>query len=148
MTAEPAFDQCKVWAVSTGEYSDYSIVAYFSSEEAANRYVEIHGSDYRVEDGAPIHDEVPEPADVLWTFVELASPAPATPTERVEHCVPGIDVEQAACRVRTFRGLRGSRGIQAYGTDHTRVRKAMSERMARVIAEWDLPGPDPEWSDD
>lgn len=136
-------EQRMVWPVSTGEYDSYSIVAYFSSEEAANRYAEIHNGgnrldECRVEDGEPIHDEVPGPVEVLRTFVELDSPTPATPQERVEHCVPGIDVEQVACRVWMYRDSPDRKGIQAYGTDHNRVRKAMSERMARVIAEWDI----------
>lgn len=40
----------KVYIVTSGEYSDYTIEAVFATREKAEEYVEAHGADYRVEE--------------------------------------------------------------------------------------------------
>lgn len=40
----------KIYIVTSGDYSDYSINAVFSTKEKAEEYVQQHGTDYRVED--------------------------------------------------------------------------------------------------
>lgn len=40
----------KVYIVTYGEYSEYSIDAVFSTREKADEYVQFHGSEYRVEE--------------------------------------------------------------------------------------------------
>ena len=42
----------KVYIVTSGDYSDYTIEAAFSTEEKANEFIQQHGSDYRLE----VHD--------------------------------------------------------------------------------------------
>lgn len=39
----------KVYIVTSGDYSDYTIGAVFSTEEKANEFIQQHGSDYRIE---------------------------------------------------------------------------------------------------
>lgn len=40
----------KIYIVTSGDYSDYTINAVFSTKEKAEEYVQQHGTDYRVED--------------------------------------------------------------------------------------------------
>lgn len=40
----------KVYVVASGEYSDYSIEAVFSTKELANDYVQQHGTRFRIEE--------------------------------------------------------------------------------------------------
>ena len=40
----------KIYIVTSGEYSDYTIEAVFSTKEKAEEYVQQHGTNYRVED--------------------------------------------------------------------------------------------------
>lgn len=39
-----------VYVITTGEYSDYSICAIFSTKEKANEYIQQHGTEYRIEE--------------------------------------------------------------------------------------------------
>lgn len=40
----------KIYIVTSGEYSDYHICAVFSTREKAEEYVQIHGTDYGIEE--------------------------------------------------------------------------------------------------
>lgn len=40
----------KIYIVTSGDYSDYTIDAVFSTKEKAEEYIQQHGMDYRVED--------------------------------------------------------------------------------------------------
>lgn len=39
-----------VYVITTGEYSDYSICAIFSTKEKANEFIQQHGTEYSVEE--------------------------------------------------------------------------------------------------
>ena len=40
----------KIYIVTSGDYSDYTIEAVFSTKEKAEEYVQQHGTNYRIED--------------------------------------------------------------------------------------------------
>lgn len=57
----------KIYIVTSGEYSDYCIIAVFSTKEKAEAYVQQHGTNYRVED-YDIDEEVKKETKV-WRVV-------------------------------------------------------------------------------
>ena len=40
----------KIYIVTSGEYSDYTIERVFSTKEKANEFIQQHGTDYRIEE--------------------------------------------------------------------------------------------------
>lgn len=70
-----------IYIVTTGEYSEYTIVAVFSTEKKANEYVQQHGTDYNVEEYNL--DEEVEKKTQLWCIefcVEDGKLCNASPT--------------------------------------------------------------------
>lgn len=57
----------KIYIVTSGEYSDYSINAMFTTKEKAVEYVEQHGTDYNIEEYNL--DEEVEKKTQLWDVV-------------------------------------------------------------------------------
>lgn len=55
----------KVYIVTSGEYSDYTIEAVFSTREKAEEYVDACGSDYRIEE-YPVDDTPVEKKESIW----------------------------------------------------------------------------------
>ena len=55
----------KVYIVTSGEYSDYTIEAVFSTRKKAEEYVDAHGSDYRVEE-YPVDDAEVKKNESIW----------------------------------------------------------------------------------
>lgn len=55
----------KVYIITSGEYSDYTIKAVFSTREKAEEYVDTHGSDYRIEEYS-VDDEQVEKKEGVW----------------------------------------------------------------------------------
>lgn len=55
----------KVYIVTSGEYSEYTIEAVFSTRKKAEEYVDTHGSEYKIE-GFAI-DEPVERKESIWT---------------------------------------------------------------------------------
>lgn len=54
----------KIYIVTSGEYSDYSIDAVFSTKEKAEEYIQQHGTDYAIEE-YDLDEEV-EKKTKLW----------------------------------------------------------------------------------
>lgn len=57
-----------IYIVTTGEYSDYTIVAVFSTKEKANEYVQQRGTNYNIEE-YNLDDEVVNKKTQLWSVV-------------------------------------------------------------------------------
>ena len=55
----------QVYIVTSGEYSDYTIEAVFSTRKKAEEYVDAHGSDYRVEE-YPVDDAEVKKNESIW----------------------------------------------------------------------------------
>lgn len=55
----------KIYIVTSGEYSDYCIEAVFSAKAIAEKYVDIHGSNYRTEEYS-VDDTPVEKKESIW----------------------------------------------------------------------------------
>ena len=56
----------KIYIVTSGEYSDYTIERVFSTKEKANEYVQQHGSDYKVEVYVIDEEEKVKKEEKIW----------------------------------------------------------------------------------
>lgn len=60
----------KVWLVTTGSYSDYSVIVAFASKELADQFAATKPDLYAVED-FPFLDRMPAPAKTVWSAQAL-----------------------------------------------------------------------------
>lgn len=129
----------RVTLVAVGEYSDMSVDEVFATAELANAYV------------AQFREGTPRAPWVMTEDVEVLTAVPpvvtvltlnawvihdATLSEHEWTRVESARDEPAAIKVDYVPPdpgfYRGS--VRVWGTDHTRVRKAYSERRAQLIA--------------
>lgn len=136
----------KVWAVSTGSYSDYHVLCVCRSREAAEAVAEKlaaeDGGWYRdaFVESLVMVDATVQPTLVLHLDCNLFDDGGVSETyERVSSTWPfGPDSDKAVrvgwrwVRAPIHRG-RGGR-LEVWGTDHKRVRKAFSDRRAEIRA--------------
>lgn len=62
----------KIFIVTSGCYSDYQIDAVYSSKEKASEFVNIQGSNYRIEEYI-LDPELPEKEDTWWEVILLCN---------------------------------------------------------------------------
>lgn len=126
-----------IWAVSSGEYSDYGVDAVFASRELAEGYVRIltentshlsYGDDRRIEEFT-YYDALPD-----WKVILVARQTIGdSPREYVERTWVSWEGETQV--KANLWEHRGSVDIHVEGTDHQRVRKVFSEKLAQVKAD-------------
>jgi hypothetical protein len=139
-----AMTEKTIWAVSSGEYSDYGVEAVFATKELAEEYVRIfientsrlsYGDDRRVEEFT-YYDELPD-----WKVILVARQTiGASPREYVERTQVSWEGEtQIKADLWEHQGYDADRGlaidIHVEGTDHQRVRKVFSEKLAQAKAD-------------
>ena len=56
----------KIYIVTSGEYSDYTIERVFSTKEKANEFVQQHGTDYRIEEYVIDEEEKVKKEEKIW----------------------------------------------------------------------------------
>lgn len=123
----------KIYIVTSGEYSDYSIDAVFTTKEKAVDYVEQHGTDYNIEEYNL--DEEVEKKTQLWCIVfrvEDVKLCEACPSS----CCDGNKVLDT-CSVFESFGYRGAESYIRFYVDADsmdRAVKVASERFAAVKA--------------
>lgn len=128
-----------VWAVSSGEYSDYSVSLLFTTEELAEQHAErMNGQEgYRghfVEE-FQLWDETPPTYTVYYRHGLVRA-------AQVEQVVERSDVyfgaPSAAERIRVHTSDQtgpGSLYLNVYSTDLERLNKVWGERVAKIQAE-------------
>ena len=55
----------KIYIVTSGEYSDYTIERVFSTKEKANEFIQQHGTDYRIEEYV-VDEEKVKKEEKIW----------------------------------------------------------------------------------
>lgn len=130
-----------VWLVGRGEYSDWRVAGLFSDRETADRYVDVSkGGGLTGPDEYVLHDSCPDPRERLQADVEIRDGQPGDCNERTVVAIPGVDAEPLTVEQYAIESPGGHWRvrIQASGFDHARVRKVMTERTARAVADFDL----------
>lgn len=141
----------KMWAVSSGEYSDYGVICLCATEELANRIVEQIGHDGY---GAPFVEEfdiattLPTPSITLRLecFISDTGQVIERAEHRYTHWVYEFDEPPKTPPVE-WRWFRSEYGygykygtkevggeLQVYGVDHERVQRVYSDRKAELLA--------------
>lgn len=142
-------DHPKVWAVSSGEYSDYSVHCICLSEEDANivagkiRALKndgmAWGQDGEVESFPLINRDI-ESIDILKLQIEIYDDG-STQSYKEDHeynlwflaWQPIVDVQWRWVRPMIQHGIGGR--LEVLGTDHERVHRVFSDRKAQLLAE-------------
>lgn len=163
----------KVWVAFTGDYSERNEVAAFASRELAERYLETRGLVDKHEEGDDRFDitefevieSLVDPVVSIYCMTTVTEHG-AEPVggEHPSVLFPGIDQIPAPLRAVPCAeprwGVvyppgggtvwRKEIHIATEGTDHERVRKSHSERVAQAVAEFDVLaaslGEKPEWA--
>lgn len=148
-------DRASVWALSKGEYSDYSVVAIFATKrqaeaaqrEAKNQPVEF-GDDYRVE-SFPFFAEDASPPMVVTRYerhVDIMDDGSTGKERNSSHREWEFDQLYRCGRRPSVRFVRapvhhdkGGR-LEVRGTDEQAVAQAFSDNLARIRANVDLTG--------
>lgn len=143
-TTEPE----SVWIISSGEYSDYSVLAVVKGGKKAAKSLaaraNAHGStytEYRVEE-LPVVDADVERVEILTLTAEIRDAGPSVKEERdpyyrVEwpfdalYGAPSVSWRWVRAPIHQGRGGR----LEVHGVDHERVRKVYSERKAMLLAD-------------
>lgn len=134
----------RMWAVSSGAYSDYSVRCLLESEEEAERLAaRINGIDSSF-DGArvesfPIVTADIERVEMLYIHALIADDGTAeTPYERYD-MIWAFDPDYAPDEVRWswLRHARSPKGgaLRVEGSNHERVRKVFSEQRAVLMSD-------------
>lgn len=125
----------KVWAVSTGEYSDYRVLCVAPTKKAAEAIAEGYN-----EAEASVYSRA-EVQEMLYLT------EPAQPTRELIVAGQEHDAYRSSeslfmrwpweyaptCRAVVF-GSGKHKGLRVEGTDHERVRKVYSEKRAALLA--------------
>lgn len=130
----------KVWAVTEGSYSDYRVIAVFTTEAMAKEAVE-KGMGDAVED-LPMYEEVPERISILTIGCRMPVPSgkkwglhkdwePFREWSHTELIFPDIDTWRKRLQVN-----HTDQALTVSGADHERVRKVFGEKKAEAGAAW------------
>jgi hypothetical protein len=146
-----------IWAVSSGDYSDYGVTAVFASKESAEAYAAIENQDddptaygdARVEEFT--YFEVLPPHVVVLLVSQRVGGAPyphdylirPEPYEHKSVVWGNAAAAQPACNATQSRrdhptvgrGCGHTIDVRVVGTDHERVRKVFSEQVAQAKAD-------------
>lgn len=125
----------KVYIITHGDYSDYSICAVFSTRDKAEEYVQQHGNTFRIEEH--LLDEEVEQSEIWSVEIGLLS-------HEIRQCESCSD-SWSSERVDKFKvfepAFRNSEwGIKMFlrSDSMDRVIKVANERVAQIVANKDL----------
>lgn len=141
-----------VWAVSHGDYSDYSVQAIFATKEVAEEYVArlnaleksyVSDDDYRIEE-FPFYAQMPR-VITIWHVSQQVFHNPSSfrnpnddspPDMRIWASAHIGDDEAPPFWVHTYpRSGVYSPSVEARGVDKERCIKSVADRIARLRAE-------------
>lgn len=130
-----------MWAVSSGEYSDYRVSFLCETEADANATIEKLGwgdAGFFTEEFV-VCDASVEQTEHLEMMVQVWDDGTTTDEQSwTEDKWPWYPNARAACAWRWVRAPvhKGKGGrLEAWGYDHERVRKVFSEKRARLLAD-------------
>ena len=128
-----------IWAVSSGEYSDYTVNLIFEAKDDAERYAAGMGEGYDVEEFELVPSGMPfttwKRLTVSWRERPFLSWEP-NPAEREESC-SSIQKTEPMPQPKVSKGIWSGFGshkacgyLTVQGDDHERVRKVFTEQLA------------------
>lgn len=120
----------KVYIVTSGEYSDYTIEVVFSTRKKAKEYVDAYGSDYRIEE-YPVDDTPVEKKESIWLVSvnwETGKVISANPKDYSEYYAD----KEGTVQYKKFCGEYLD--IVLMSDSMTRAKKVASERFMQVKA--------------
>ena len=125
----------KVYIITYGDYSDYSICAVFSTRDKAEEYVQQHGNTFRIEEH--LLDEKVEQSEIWSVEIGMLS-------HEIRQCESCSD-SWSSGRVDKFKvfepAFRNSEwGIKMFlrADSMDRAIKVANERVAQIVANKDL----------
>lgn len=117
----------KVYIVTSGDYSDYTINAIFSTRDKAEEYVDTHGSDYRVEE-YPVDDAEVKKNESIWLV------SVNWETGKVISAYPQKYYADKEGTVQYQRGFDNYLNFVLKSDSMARAKKVASERFMQVKA--------------
>ena len=124
----------EVYVITTGEYSDYSICAIFSTKEKAKDYIQQNGSEYRVEK-YNIDEEVPQETKLWLVCFDIDKSCIETAIPCDNRCDNGHD-RKDTCKVNSGYYI-GNRCVIDFYVDADKMDRAIKiarERFAAIKA--------------
>lgn len=117
----------KIYIVTSGCYSDYSIEAVFTTQDKANDYVQQHGTDYRIEE-YELDEEVTKQVQVWRVEFNID-------TKELSESVTCYKADEYRDTCRVIRYLHGGGSLIWFFVDADSMDKAIkiaSERFAAI----------------
>lgn len=125
----------KVYIITCGDYSDYTICAVFSTRDKAEEYIQQHGDTYRIEEYSV--DEEIEQSEIWSVEIGLYSHK----IKRCEWCDDNWSRERVD-RFRVFEplfsGSEWSIKLLLRADSMNRAVKVANERVAQIVANKDV----------
>ena len=125
----------KVYIITYGNYSDYSICAVFSTRDKAEEYIQQHGTVFRIEEH--LLDEAVEQSEIWSVEIGIS-------THKIKQCESVSDswynerVDKFRVFEPVFRDVEWSIKIVLRADSMDRVIKVANERVAQIVANKDL----------
>lgn len=125
----------KVYIITYGDYSDYSICAVFSTIDKAEEYIQQHGNAFRIEEYS-LDEDVKQ--SEIW-IVEIG-----ISTHKVKQCESCSDnwsserVDKFRVFEPVFRNVEWSVKMILRADSMDRAIKVANERVAQIVANKDL----------
>lgn len=125
----------KVYIITYGNYSDYSICAVFSTRDKAEEYIQQHGNVFRIEEH--LLDEAVEHSEIWSVEIGIS-------THKVKQCESVSDswYNERVDKFRIFEPVLSSDEwsikIVLRADSMNRAIKVANERVAQIVANKDL----------
>lgn len=125
----------KVYIITYGNYSDYSICAVFSTRDKAEEYIQQHGNVFRIEEH--LLDEAVEQSEIWSVEIGIS-------THKVKQCESVSDswYNERVDKFRIFEPVLSSDEwsikIVLRADSMNRAIKVANERVAQIVANKDL----------
>lgn len=125
----------KVYIITYGNYSDYSICAVFSTRDKAEEYIQQHGTVFRIEEH--LLDEAVEQSEIWSVEIGLSS-------HKIKQCESVSDswnkdkVDEFRVFGPVFSSDEWSIKMVLKADSMDRVIKVANERVAQIVANKDL----------
>ena len=125
----------KVYIITYGTYSDYSICAVFSTRDKAEEYIQQHGNVFRIEEH--LLDEAVEKSEIWNVEIGIS-------THKVKQCESVSDswhnerVDKFRVFEPVFRDVEWTIKIVLRADSMDRAIKVANERVAQIVANKNL----------
>lgn len=125
----------KVYIITYGDYSDYTICAVFSTRDKAEEYIQQHGNTFRIEEH--LLDEEVEQSEIWIVEIGLLS-------HKIKQCESCSDswssgrVDKFKVFKPIFRNSEGSIKMLLRADSMNRAIKVANERVAQIVANKDI----------